>query len=143
MKSQELYHYGVKGMKWGVRKADYNAMSRDQRKAHKKQFKADVKDYKKNKGMLGDYELDKATGEMRIKQFRNSKGEAVSKEYADAVMAKVRQERGRKVAAGVLAGLGAVTVASVAANARVIANRVLLAGILEAVAATLDEHFPS
>ena len=28
----ELYHYGVKGMRWGVRKEEYRSMNRKQRK---------------------------------------------------------------------------------------------------------------
>ena len=28
----ELYHYGVKGMKWGVKKSEYDSMSKDQKK---------------------------------------------------------------------------------------------------------------
>ena len=34
----ELYHYGVKGMKWGVRKSDYKAMNRQQRKETRKAY---------------------------------------------------------------------------------------------------------
>ena len=34
----ELMHYGVKGMKWGVRKEDYNAMTRQQRKATRERY---------------------------------------------------------------------------------------------------------
>ena len=41
----ELMHYGVPGMKWGVRKSEYRSMNRSQRKAtkteYKKQYKAD------------------------------------------------------------------------------------------------------
>ena len=33
----ELYHYGVPGMKWGVRKSVYKSMTKGQRKAAKKQ----------------------------------------------------------------------------------------------------------
>ena len=34
----ELYHHGVKGMKWGVRKDKYKAMNRQQRKAARKKY---------------------------------------------------------------------------------------------------------
>lgn len=34
----ELYHYGVKGMKWGVRKSDLKTMSRQQRKETRKAY---------------------------------------------------------------------------------------------------------
>lgn len=44
----ELWHYGVKGMKWGVRKADYNSMNKQQKKAAKKEYKSDQKWLKKN-----------------------------------------------------------------------------------------------
>lgn len=34
----ELYHYGVKGMKWGVRKSVYKSMNRQQRKNARKKI---------------------------------------------------------------------------------------------------------
>lgn len=34
----ELYHHGVKGMKWGVRKSDYKSMDRKQRKQTRKKY---------------------------------------------------------------------------------------------------------
>lgn len=37
--SDYLMHYGVPGMKWGVRKDKYKAMSRSERKAARKSFK--------------------------------------------------------------------------------------------------------
>lgn len=40
----ELYHYGVKGMKWGVRKSVYKSANRKRRKQIRTNF------YKKNPG---------------------------------------------------------------------------------------------
>lgn len=39
--SNELYHHGVKGMKWGVRKEDYKAMSRAEKHATRRKYYKD------------------------------------------------------------------------------------------------------
>lgn len=44
--NNELYHYGVKGMKWGQRRAIKKA-ERDRVKKEKGEFKTDLKDYRK------------------------------------------------------------------------------------------------
>lgn len=41
--SKELYHYGVKGMKWGVRKEEYKSMTKDQQRRVRKEYKQDEK----------------------------------------------------------------------------------------------------
>lgn len=38
VRSDELCHYGVKGMKWGVRKSVYKSMNRQQRKETRKKY---------------------------------------------------------------------------------------------------------
>lgn len=38
MNDLELYHYGVKGMKWGVRKESYKAMNKAQRKETRRAY---------------------------------------------------------------------------------------------------------
>ena len=44
--SSDICHYGVKGMKWGVRKSEYRSMSRDQKKLAKVEYKARRRDQK-------------------------------------------------------------------------------------------------
>lgn len=38
-----LYHHGVKGMKWGIRKDKYKSMTRSQKRQQKKKYKASQK----------------------------------------------------------------------------------------------------
>ena len=40
----DIYHYGVKGMKWGVRKSEHRSMSRDQKRLAKAKRKSDRRD---------------------------------------------------------------------------------------------------
>ena len=44
--SSDICHYGVKGMKWGVRKSEYRSMSRSQKKLAKAEYKARRRDQK-------------------------------------------------------------------------------------------------
>lgn len=50
----ELYHYGVKGMKWRVKKSEYDSMSKDQKKKLRKEYKQDEK-WKKKATSLRNY----------------------------------------------------------------------------------------
>ena len=143
MNNNELYHHGVKGMKWGKRKNHYgvgtSGIAGEKYKLrgvttgptngekHKlrgvatgpingekpkmrgvtsgydrKQFRRDVKDYKK-RGILGDYE---------ITQFRNSNGQKVGREYAEKVMRQGNREKAISTIIGSTAAIAGVAVAS-------------------------------
>ena len=39
MKNDYICHYGTKGMKWGVKKAEYDSMSRSDKRQTKKSYK--------------------------------------------------------------------------------------------------------
>ena len=159
MESTSLTHYGVKGMRWGVRKTRKWATSRHQpssarssylaglyaatgnervgkaldknnardaanwqrakkeykeyskRKTEKKQFKADVKDFKKN-GFEIDYEINTKTGEFTVTQYYNSQKRKLGKEYAERVIAQAQKENVRNVYGTTAAILGATVVSS-------------------------------
>ena len=134
--NKELYHYGVKGMKWGVRKnVSDNISQRRQHnaqiKSEKKQFKRDVKlakrgryrdphdlsftaDTKQNDD--GSFSLDNIqyySGKKRISEKKYNELQA----YTNKVYSQVAKdsEKGRKRANAVLYGqLGLATVAALA-----------------------------
>lgn len=44
----DIYHYGVKGMKWGVRKSEYKSISRKDRKKLRKRKNEDYSDHQRD-----------------------------------------------------------------------------------------------
>lgn len=136
-KEFELQHYGVKGMKWGRRKKPepyiqdlgggvtanwpskkaFKKAERQRIKTEKKQFKADVKDFKKN-GFGIDYEIDAKTGQFSITEYRNSKQQKVGAEYAERIMKKAQQQNARAYLATTVGLLGAMTVAAMLGTER-------------------------
>ena len=81
--NNELYHYGVKGMKWGVRRTRNEALSsaRSNYKAAKKNYKRSNIEYSKSFDRAYNY-----SGRHLISQYVNKKHKAESdRRWADAV----------------------------------------------------------
>lgn len=79
----ELYHYGVKGMKWGVRKKSYESggsVSESKKKRLSKQYK---KLMVKSQHALGDnYEKLYVDAHNKMADYMNTKFKGSQKDYA-------------------------------------------------------------
>lgn len=101
-----IVHYGVKGMKWGVRKSD-NQLARQRGKAEKnvnKVVKAERKKDVKNRRTLTTEELKTKIERMKVeKQFKDLTEEDISP--------------GRKIAKDILKSAGTKVLSAAAAGA--------------------------
>ena len=108
-----LAHYGVKGMKWGVRKEmmkEYGAMRRARRSAYRKELPAHPLNKNYNK-RLNDAAQNNSNRKAADKAaFEKKYGEGTYKQTAKSLSAR----KTMLLTAGALAGAGAATLAMTA-----------------------------
>lgn len=101
----ELRHYGIKGMKWGVRRSEEQlAKARgDTDKSADDAKKADMKNAVKNRRTLSDKELRERVERIKLeKQLKDLTEEEISR--GEAFAKSVLSSAGKKVATAVVTG---------------------------------------
>lgn len=99
--SDELYHHGVKGMKWGVRKTDYNTSGMrssniydrldDLERQERRSYRENRKSYRSaKKSLKSDLKSQKESGQISKKEYRTS-----MKNGKKAAKAMLKENKGK------------------------------------------------
>lgn len=105
--NNELRHYGILGMKWGVRRSE-DQLARARGKSDKeadKSKKNEMKTASKNRRLLSDADIKQRIERIKLeKQLKDLTQEEISP--GKAFVKDVMTQSGRKVVSTVLAGVG-------------------------------------
>lgn len=107
-KTEQLQHYGVPGMKWGVRKDRYRSLSRDERKSTRKDFKkkynAEVEGARR-RSASNDKRVQRTARNLKAAQLTVTGLDKATREY---MQAKNQQKLDRKTAGSIRFGRDAI-----------------------------------
>lgn len=100
MNNNELMHYGVLGMRWGHRKANYIKGYKKTMKKKRKKDRAEAK-YAEKHGINADYKID-SKGDVKVSQYYDRKGKKISNEQAEKTIKSAQRRRTAKAIATVM-----------------------------------------